>query len=115
MRENEWGDRGRVAVQHLMDFNSSRGDLVQYSPPAAVFSDDRRMGEAAVIAQKLSEHTQPPCKGGGRVDVESVRVVVWGSGSFAEEDEMGKAGPGHPAAGLEVAVANLQEYCSGWG
>jgi hypothetical protein len=73
-----------------MEFNSSPGDLMELSP---LFSDDSRVAEAASIAQKLR--------------------------SFAEED-IGRHGITVPSAvgnanasrGLEVAVANLQEYCN---
>ncbi|KAM7508618.1 hypothetical protein LguiA_019071 [Lonicera macranthoides] len=70
-----------------MEFNSSPGDLMELS---ALFSDDKRVAEAASIAQKLR--------------------------SFAEED-IGRQGVtvvGNATAsrGLEVAVGNLQEYCN---
>lgn len=75
-------------IKYLMEFNSSPGDLMELSP---LFSDDSRVAEAASVAQKLR--------------------------SFAEED-IGPHGvsvsKGNAAAsrGLEVAVANLQEYCN---
>ncbi|GAB2284655.1 Exocyst complex component 5 [Dionaea muscipula] len=77
-------------IKYLMEFNSSPGDLMELSP---LFSDDSRVAEAASIAQKLR--------------------------SFAEED-VGRKGIGAPSAtgtatasrGLEVAVANLQDYCN---
>ncbi|XP_058743795.1 exocyst complex component SEC10b [Vicia villosa] len=77
-------------IKYLMEFNSSPGDLMELSP---LFSDDSRVAEAASIAQKLR--------------------------SFAEED-IGRHGITVPSAvgnatasrGLEVAVANLQEYCN---
>ncbi|KAL0008423.1 hypothetical protein SO802_009925 [Lithocarpus litseifolius] len=77
-------------IKYLMEFNSSPGDLMELSP---LFSDDGRVAEAATIAQKLR--------------------------SFAEED-IGRQGigaasvMGNAAAsrGLEVAVANLQDYCN---
>ncbi|GMY23754.1 exocyst complex component SEC10b [Fagus crenata] len=77
-------------IKYLMEFNSSPGDLIELSP---LFSDDSRVAEAASIAQKLR--------------------------SFAEED-IGRQGigvtsvMGNAAAsrGLEVAVANLQDYCN---
>lgn len=76
-------------IKYLMEFNSSPGDLMELSP---LFSDDSRVAEAASIAQKLR--------------------------SFAEED-IGRQGIATPMAGnatasrgLEVAVANLQEYCN---
>ncbi|KAI4378023.1 hypothetical protein MLD38_015566 [Melastoma candidum] len=77
-------------IKYLMEFNSSPGDLMELSP---LFSDDSRVAEAASVAQKLR--------------------------LFAEED-IGRQGiaasstVGNVAAsrGLEVAVANLQEYCN---
>ncbi|XP_061340848.1 exocyst complex component SEC10b [Gastrolobium bilobum] len=77
-------------IKYLMEFNSSPGDLMELSP---LFSDDSRVAEAASIAQKLR--------------------------SFAEED-IGRHSIAVPSAvgnatasrGLEVAVANLQEYCN---
>ncbi|KAG5538306.1 hypothetical protein RHGRI_019038 [Rhododendron griersonianum] len=77
-------------IKYLMEFNSSPGDLMELSP---LFSDDSRVAEAASIAQKLR--------------------------SFAEED-IGRQGISTPSMagnatasrGLEVAVANLQEYCN---
>ncbi|XP_052113668.1 exocyst complex component SEC10b [Arachis duranensis] len=73
-------------IKYLMEFNSSPGDLMELSP---LFSDDSRVAEAASIAQKLR--------------------------TFAEED-IGRlsSAVGNAAAsrGLEVAVANLQDYCN---
>uniref|UniRef100_A0A803MK05 Exocyst complex component Sec10 n=1 Tax=Chenopodium quinoa TaxID=63459 RepID=A0A803MK05_CHEQI len=77
-------------IKYLMEFNSTPGDLMELSP---LFSDDSRVAEAASIAQKLRQ--------------------------FAEED-IGRQGIGVQTAtgnatasrGLEVAVANLQEYCN---
>ncbi|KAF8033293.1 hypothetical protein BT93_D2025 [Corymbia citriodora subsp. variegata] len=77
-------------IKYLMEFNSSPGDLMELSP---LFSDDSRVAEAASISQKLR--------------------------SFAEED-IGRQGiavssvVGNATAsrGLEVAVANLQDYCN---
>ncbi|XP_017979128.1 PREDICTED: exocyst complex component SEC10 [Theobroma cacao] len=74
-------------IKYLMEFNSSPGDLMELSP---LFSDDSRVAEAASIAQKLR--------------------------SFAEED-IARAVPSvvgsvTASRGLEVAVANLQEYCN---
>ncbi|KAF7801284.1 exocyst complex component SEC10b [Senna tora] len=77
-------------IKYLMEFNSSPGDLMELSP---LFSDDSRVAEAASIAQKLR--------------------------SFAEED-IGRQGLSVPSVmgnatasrGLEVAVANLQDYCN---
>lgn len=72
-------------IKYLMEFNSSPGDLMELSP---IFSDDGRVAEAASIAQKLR--------------------------SFAEEDIGRQSVMGNATAsrGLEVAVANLQEYCN---
>ncbi|KAK1307319.1 Exocyst complex component 5 [Acorus calamus] len=77
-------------IKYLMEFNSSPGDLMELSP---LFSDDSRVAEAAAVAQKLR--------------------------SFAEED-IGRHGVPVPSGmgttnasrGLEVAVANLQDYCN---
>ncbi|XVF50288.1 hypothetical protein PTKIN_Ptkin04bG0084300 [Pterospermum kingtungense] len=74
-------------IKYLMEFNGSPGDLMELSP---LFSDDSRVAEAASIAQKLR--------------------------SFAEED-IARAvpsvvGSATASRGLEVAVANLQEYCN---
>ncbi|KAH9626737.1 hypothetical protein KSS87_022051 [Heliosperma pusillum] len=77
-------------IKYLMEFNSTPGDLLELSP---LFSDDSRVAEAASIAQKLRQ--------------------------FAEED-VGRQGIGvqsntgiaTASRGLEVAVANLQEYCN---
>ncbi|XP_065859757.1 exocyst complex component SEC10b [Euphorbia lathyris] len=75
-------------IKYLMEFNGSPGDLMELSP---LFSDDSRVAEAASIAQKLR--------------------------SFAEED-IGRQGISVPSGnatasrGLEVAVANLQDYCN---
>ncbi|KAG0498550.1 hypothetical protein HPP92_002845 [Vanilla planifolia] len=77
-------------IKYLMEFNSSPGDLMELSP---LFSDDSRVAEAASVAQRLR--------------------------SFAEED-VGRhginmpnpAGAANASRGLEVAVANLQDYCN---
>ncbi|XVE84717.1 hypothetical protein DITRI_Ditri17bG0035800 [Diplodiscus trichospermus] len=74
-------------IKYLMEFNSSPGDLMELSP---LFSDDSRVAEATSVAQKLR--------------------------SFAEED-ISRAvpsvvGSATASRGLEVAVANLQEYCN---
>ncbi|XP_020571289.1 exocyst complex component 5 [Phalaenopsis equestris] len=77
-------------IKYLMEFNSSPGDLMELSP---LFSDDSRVAEAASVAQKLR--------------------------SFAEDD-VGRHGINMPSVvgatnasrGLEVAVANLQDYCN---
>eukprot|EP00252_Welwitschia_mirabilis_P014977 TRINITY_DN33064_c0_g1_i1.p1 TRINITY_DN33064_c0_g1~~TRINITY_DN33064_c0_g1_i1.p1 ORF type:complete len:834 (-),score=193.38 TRINITY_DN33064_c0_g1_i1:189-2690(-) len=77
-------------IKYLMEFNSSPGDLMELSP---LFSDDSRVAEAAAIAQKLR--------------------------SLAEEDVARQAvmgasirGASNASRGLEVAVANLQDYCN---
>ncbi|XP_043714993.1 exocyst complex component SEC10b-like isoform X2 [Telopea speciosissima] len=77
-------------IKYLMEFNRGPGDLMEISP---LFSDDSRVAEAAAVAQKLR--------------------------SFAEED-IGRQGISVPSLvgnatasrGLEVAVANLQDYCN---
>lgn len=77
-------------IKYMMEFNSSPGDLIELSP---LFSDDSRVAEAASVAQKLR--------------------------AFAEED-VGRHGLNVPSVagnatasrGLEVAVANLQDYCN---
>ncbi|OVA16950.1 Exocyst complex component Sec10-like [Macleaya cordata] len=76
-------------IKYMMEFNSSPGDLIELSP---LFSDDSRVAEAASVAQKLR--------------------------AFAEED-IGRHGITVPSMGnatasrgLEVAVANLQDYCN---
>ncbi|KAI3944704.1 hypothetical protein MKW98_021162 [Papaver atlanticum] len=77
-------------IKYLTEFNSSPGDLIELSP---LFSDDSRVAEAASAAQKLR--------------------------AFAEED-IGRHGMSVPSGmgnatasrGLEVAVANLQDYCN---
>ncbi|XP_010261379.1 PREDICTED: exocyst complex component SEC10-like [Nelumbo nucifera] len=77
-------------IKYMMEFNSSPGDLMELS---ALFSDDSRVAEAASVAQKLR--------------------------AFAEED-IGRHGIAVPSVmgnatasrGLEVAVANLQDYCN---
>ncbi|KAL6641693.1 hypothetical protein ACP70R_019874 [Stipagrostis hirtigluma subsp. patula] len=80
-------------VKYLMEFNSTPGDLMELSP---LFSDDSRVAEAASIAQKLP---------------------IYLIRSFAEED-VGRhgvpsaVGSTNASRGLEVAVANLQEYCN---
>jgi phage-related tail protein len=75
-------------IKYLMEFNSTPGDLMELSP---LFSDDSRVADAASIAQKLR--------------------------SFAEEDVgrhgvVSAVGSANASRGLEVAVANLQEYCN---
>ncbi|GKB85164.1 exocyst complex component SEC10-like protein, partial [Tanacetum coccineum] len=88
--QRETASQTMELIKYLMEFNSSPGDLIQLS---SLFSDDKRVAEAASIAQKLR--------------------------SLAEED-IGRHSaamqsvPGNAAAGkgLEVAVTNLQEYCN---
>ncbi|XP_052170300.1 exocyst complex component SEC10b [Diospyros lotus] len=88
--QRETASQTMELIKYLMEFNSSPGDLMELSP---LFSDDSRVAEAASIAQKLR--------------------------AFAEED-IGRQGISAPSAagnvtasrGLEVAVANLQEYCN---
>ncbi|BBN08731.1 exocyst complex component 5 [Marchantia polymorpha subsp. ruderalis] len=78
-------------IKYLMEFNSSPGDLMELSP---LFTDDSRVAEAAAVAQKLRSYA---------------------------EDDLGLPGPVSSSAmkntpnasmGLEVAVANLQDYCN---
>ncbi|PPR93942.1 hypothetical protein GOBAR_AA26731 [Gossypium barbadense] len=85
--QRETASQAIELIKYLMEFNRNPGSLMELSP---LFSDDSRVAEAASIAQKLR--------------------------SFAEED-ISKAMPsvvgGATASrGLEVAVANLQEYCN---
>ncbi|MFQ6654153.1 hypothetical protein Gotur_025240 [Gossypium turneri] len=86
--QRETASQAIELIKYLMEFNRNPGSLMELSP---LFSDDSRVAEAASIAQKLR--------------------------SFAEED-ISKAMPSvvgvaTASRGLEVAVANLQEYCNG--
>ncbi|KAJ0786012.1 putative exocyst complex component Sec10 [Helianthus annuus] len=88
--QRETANQTMELIKYLMEFNSSQGEdnMMQLS---SLFSDDKRVGEAASIAQKLR--------------------------SLAEED-IGRHAttvPGNAGAskGLEVAITNLQEYCNG--
>ncbi|XP_076909669.1 exocyst complex component SEC10a-like [Bidens hawaiensis] len=88
--QRETANQTMELIKHLMEFNSSQGDLIQLP---SLFSDDKRVAEAASIAQKLR--------------------------SLAEED-IGRhgatmqsvAGNSNASKGLEVAITNLQEYCN---
>ncbi|KAL4567040.1 hypothetical protein LXL04_022611 [Taraxacum kok-saghyz] len=89
--QRETASQTMELIKYLIEFNSSpggEGDLIQLS---SLFSDDKRVGEAASIAQQLR--------------------------SFAEED-IGRhgvsmqSGSATASKGLEVAVTNLQEYCN---
>ncbi|KAI3711559.1 hypothetical protein L1987_70098 [Smallanthus sonchifolius] len=88
--QRETASQTMELIKHLMEFNSIPGDLIQLP---SLFSDDKRVAEAASIAQKLR--------------------------SLAEED-IGRHGatmqsvPGNASVskGLEVAITNLQEYCN---
>nr|XP_043633310.1 exocyst complex component SEC10a-like [Erigeron canadensis] len=88
--QRETASQTMELIKYLMEFNSNPGDLMQLS---SLFSDDKRVAEAASIAQKLR--------------------------SLIEED-IGRHGatmhsvPGNVSAskGLEVAVTNLQDYCN---
>ncbi|KAF5774676.1 putative exocyst complex component Sec10 [Helianthus annuus] len=87
--QRETANQTMELIKYLMEFNSSQGEdnMMQLS---SLFSDDKRVGEAASIAQKLR--------------------------SLAEED-IGRHAttvPGNAGAskGLEVAITNLQEYCN---
>ncbi|KAK3005129.1 hypothetical protein RJ639_017853 [Escallonia herrerae] len=111
-------------IKYLMEFNGSPGDLMELS---ALFSDDSCVAEAASIAQKLREMNSFLCHFNNYVFSEKAvlntvleEVLVSSvSGSFAEED-IGRQGVGIQSVvgnatasrGLEVAVANLQEYCN---
>ncbi|KAI3441763.1 WRKY domain-containing protein [Psidium guajava] len=77
-------------IKYLMEFNSSPGDLMELSP---LFSDDSRVAEAASIAQKLRSFAEE--------DI--------GRQGIAVSSEVGNA---TASRGLEVAVANLQDYCN---
>ncbi|KAJ8748978.1 hypothetical protein K2173_013417 [Erythroxylum novogranatense] len=77
-------------IKYLMEFNGSPGDLIQHSP---LFSDDSRVAEAASVAQKLRSFAEEDI---GRQSI-SVPSVV---------------GNATASRGLEVAVANLQDYCN---
>ncbi|KAL3814305.1 hypothetical protein ACJIZ3_015573 [Penstemon smallii] len=77
-------------IKYLMEFNSSPGDLMELSP---LFSDDSRVAEAASIAQKLRSFAEEDI---GRQGMSASSVV----------------GNATASRGLEVAVANLQEYCN---
>ncbi|XP_022005068.2 exocyst complex component SEC10a [Helianthus annuus] len=87
--QRETANQTMELIKYLMEFNSSQGEdnMMHLS---SLFSDDKRVGEAASIAQKLR--------------------------SLAEED-IGRHAttvPGNAGAskGLEVAITNLQEYCN---
>ncbi|KAL8554697.1 hypothetical protein ACS0TY_002763 [Phlomoides rotata] len=77
-------------IKYLMEFNSSPGDLMELSP---LFSDDSRVAEAASIAQKLRLFAeQDP-----------------GTQGMAVSSVVGNTSA---SRGLDVAVANLQDYCN---
>ncbi|KAK9068325.1 hypothetical protein SSX86_012436 [Deinandra increscens subsp. villosa] len=88
--QRETASQTMELIKYLMEFNSNQGDMLQLS---SLFSDDKRVAEAASIAQKLR--------------------------SLAEED-IGRhgatmqsvAGNATGSKGLEVAITNLQEYCN---
>uniref|UniRef100_A0A0D6R2M0 Exocyst complex component Sec10 n=1 Tax=Araucaria cunninghamii TaxID=56994 RepID=A0A0D6R2M0_ARACU len=77
-------------IRYLMEFNSNPGDLMELSP---LFSDDSRVAEAAAIAQKLRSFSEEDVGRQG-MSVASLR------------------GTANASRGLEVAVANLQDYCN---
>eukprot|EP00249_Psilotum_nudum_P023214 c28789_g1_i1 orf=366-2906(-) len=79
-------------IRYLMEFNSNPGDLMELSP---LFSDDSRVAEAASVAQKLRSFAEEDIGTGGQV-IGSATVK----------------GTSHASRGLEVAVANLQDYCN---
>lgn len=76
-------------IKYLMEFNSSPGDLMELSP---LFSDDSRVAEAASVAQKLRSFAEDDV---GRHGISGTTV-----------------GAANASRGLEVAVANLQDYCN---
>lgn len=78
-------------IKYLMEFNSL-GDLMELSP---LFSDDSRVAEAAALAQKLRAIAEGDAIAGGQV-----------IGMLSSK------GASNPNRGLEVAVANLQDYCN---
>ncbi|CAM6124454.1 unnamed protein product [Calypogeia fissa] len=77
-------------IKYLMEFNSSPGDLMELSP---LFSDDRKVAEAAAVAQKL------------RSIAEDDLGVPGGAASAMKNTP-------NASVGLEVAVMNLQDYCN---
>ncbi|XP_024517817.1 exocyst complex component SEC10b isoform X2 [Selaginella moellendorffii] len=79
-------------IKYLMEFNTKSGDLMGLSP---LFSDDNRVAEAAAIAQKLRALAEED---------------IGGTGSGATGTTVKGTANANP--GLEVAVANLQEYCN---
>ncbi|MCO5594865.1 hypothetical protein L7F22_048900 [Adiantum nelumboides] len=78
-------------IKYLMEFNSL-GDLMELSP---LFSDDSCVAEAAAVAQKLRAIAEGDVIAGGQaIGMPSAK------------------GATNPNRGLEVAVANLQDYCN---
>ncbi|KAJ4955436.1 hypothetical protein NE237_012219 [Protea cynaroides] len=77
-------------IKYLVEFNGSPGDLMELSP---LFSDDSRVAEAAAVAQKLRAFAEEDI---GRQGIAVSSVV----------------GNATASRGLEVAVANLQDYCN---
>ncbi|KAK9144987.1 hypothetical protein Sjap_004890 [Stephania japonica] len=77
-------------IKYLIEFNGSPGDLIELSP---LFSDDSRVAEAASVAQKLRAFAEEDV---GRHGISASSV----------------AGNATASRGLEVAVANLQDYCN---
>ncbi|GBG59446.1 hypothetical protein CBR_g38471 [Chara braunii] len=74
-------------IQYLMEFNESANDLTDLSP---LFTDDARVAEAAAVAQQLRAFAEH--------DTATAGVTVKGAVTAG--------------VGLEVAAANLQEYCN---
>jgi exocyst complex component 5 len=115
-----------------MEFNSTPGDLMELSP---LFSDDSRVAEAASIAHKLREcHLYAAASITFQLVASlfytncisqylilrecSLKYLSVYIGSFAEEDAgrqgvSSAVGAANASRGLEVAVANLQDYCNG--
>ncbi|XP_043716679.1 exocyst complex component SEC10b-like isoform X2 [Telopea speciosissima] len=77
-------------IKYLVEFNGRSGDLMELSP---LFSDDSRVAEAAAVAQKLRAFAEEDI---GRQGIAVSSVV----------------GNATASRGLEVAVANLQDYCN---
>jgi hypothetical protein len=77
-------------IKYLMEFNGSPGDLMELS---SLFTDDSRVAEAAAVAQKLR------------------LIAEEGTGVYGGYQGQSK-NTSSVTPGLEVAVANLQDYCN---
>ncbi|KAL8263609.1 hypothetical protein R6Q59_021739 [Mikania micrantha] len=88
--QRETASQTMELIKYLMEFNSSPGDMTQLS---SLFSDNKRVGEAASIAQKLR----------------SLAEEDIGRHGATMQSVSGNAGA---SKGLEVAITNLQEYCN---